>query len=143
MEPTRDDFEHWLFAMDDRLEQLPDFLPIDISTKMDYSPSSLSILEKWLLNQYDGVKKILENSEKQRLDVLGCYVGETLRKKLAGIWDIDLKDKKNAYYQIPVIKKQGCWTECPMTLVTAATDRRTGEYMIGVLNAIESQYPIG
>jgi hypothetical protein len=41
MTATRDDFEHWLFEMDDHLEKFICVLPTDVSTKMDYSADSL------------------------------------------------------------------------------------------------------
>lgn len=141
MTATRDDFEHWLFEMDDRLEEfISGALPPTLSTKMDYSPDSLYLLEEWLLTRYGNVDEILKESEKQMLDMLACYVGETLRKNVGGTWNIDLKNKENVYYRMPVIEKQGCWTECPVTLVTASTDRRSGSFMAGVLNSIVSRY---
>lgn len=129
--------------MDDRLEELPRVLPTDVSTKLDHTLASLYPLEEWVLKKYASVQEILRESEKVLLDILACYVGETFRKNLGGIWSIELKDKKFIFYQLPVVKKQGCWTECPLSLVTASTDRRSGTYMAGVLQAIASQYPAG
>lgn len=142
MTATRADFEHWLFEMDDRLEEFVSVLPSTLSTQMDYSADSLSLLEEWLLTKYGSVDEILKESEKQMLDMLARYVGETLRKNVGGIWNIDLKNKKNVYYRMPVIEKQGNWTECPVTLVTASTDRRSGNFMTGVLNSIASRYGV-
>jgi hypothetical protein len=140
MPSTRDDFEHWLFEMDDRLEEFVGVLPTDISSKMDYSAESLSVLEGWLMTQYESVNDILKESEKPMLDMVTRYVGETLRKNLGGVWNIDLKNKKNVFYRMPVIEKQGSWTECPVTLVTASTDRRNGSFIAGVLNSIARRY---
>lgn len=137
---TRDDFEDWLFEMYDRIDEFVSMLPPHIASKMDYSPGSLSVLEGWLMTQYANVNDILKESEKPKLDMLARYVGETLRKNVGGIWNIDLKNKRNVYYRIPVIEKKGIWTECPITLVTASTDRRTGHFIEGVLNAIARQY---
>ena len=81
MASTRDDFEHWLFEMDDRLEEFVSVLPTDISTKMDYSAESLSVLEGWLMTQDESVNDILKESEKPMLDMVTRYVGETLRKQ--------------------------------------------------------------
>lgn len=140
MPDTRDDFEHWLFEMDDRLEQFLRDLPTHIGSKMDYSAESLSVLEDWLMTRYQSVNDILKESEKLMLDMLSRYVGESLRKNLGGIWSIDLKNKKSVYYRIPVIEKKGSWTECPVTLVTASMDRRTGVFIVGVLNSIARRY---
>ncbi|MBN8602803.1 MAG: hypothetical protein J0M26_17335 [Planctomycetes bacterium] len=140
MTATRDDFEHWLFEMDDHLKKFIDILPTDISSKLDYSTGSLSFLEGWLLSKYGSVNEILKESEKQTLDMVARYVGETFRKNLGGIWNIDLKNKKNVFYRMPVIEKLGSWTQCPITLVTASLDRRSGSFMTGVLNSIASRY---
>lgn len=140
MTATRDDFEHWLFEMDDHLKEFIDILPTDISSKLDYSTGSLSFLEGWLLSKYGSVNEILKESEKQTLDMVARYVGETFRKNLGGIWNIDLKNKKNVFYRMPVIEKLGSWTQCPITLVTASLDRRSGSFMTGVLNSIASRY---
>jgi hypothetical protein len=139
---TRDDFEQWLFEMDDRLDKFIGIVPRNASMKMDYSVESLSLLENWLLTKYRSVNEILKESEKQILDMVARYVGETLRKNLGGIWTIDLNNETSVYYQMPVIEKQGCWTECPVTLVTASTDRRSGSYMAGVLNSIASRHGV-
>ena len=37
------------------------------------------------------------------LDYLTIYIGETFRKHIGGKWFIDLKNKKNAYYSMPVL----------------------------------------
>lgn len=130
----RADFESWLFQMDDRLAEFIDELPSDIGRQMDFSLDSLTILEGWLLEQYGSTDEILEASQMQRLDDIARYVGETLRKNLGGIWNIDLKNKRNVYYKIPVIEKQGAWTECPVSLVTAAMEDRSGSFIVGVLD---------
>ncbi|WP_437192851.1 hypothetical protein [Planctomicrobium sp. SH527] len=140
MTATRDHFEFWLFEMDDCLAEFICSLPTDISAKLDYSADSLSILETWLLSQYENVHEILKDPEKLTLDMAARYVGETFRKKLGGIWNIDLKNKKNVYYRMPVIERSGSWIECPITLVTASTDRRSGNFMAGVLNSLASRY---
>ena len=142
MSLTRDDFEQWLFEMDERLDEFIGNVPRNVSMKMDYSVESLSLLENWLLTKYRSNNEILKDSEKQLLDMVARYVGEALRKNLGGVWNIDLKNKSSVYYELPVIEKQGCWTECPVTLVTASIDRRSGNYMAGVLNSIVSRYGV-
>ncbi len=136
MPSKRDDFEQWLFEMDDRLDAFVKALPTDISTNMDYSAKSLSILEGWLMTRYESVNDILKEAEKLMLDMASRYVGETLRKNLGGVWNIDLRNKKNVFYRLPVIENQGSWTECPVTLVTASMDRRSGAFMLGVVTSL-------
>lgn len=136
MATTRDDFEYWLFEMDENLSLLMASLPADVSEKLDYSVESLAILERWLLASYSSLGEILNKSEKGTLDRLSRYVGETIRKNLGGIWNIDLTNSKNVYFGIPVVEQKGVWTECPVSLVTAATDRRKGDYVQGVLKSM-------
>ena len=143
MGATRDDFEHWLFEMDDRLGDLVNALPADVSAKMDYSADSLSLLEGWLLENYRSSDDILQEPHKRTLDMLARYVGETFRKALGGIWSIDLENRRSVYYRMPVVEKSGCWVECPLSLVTASVDRRTGRFMVGVLNSIAARYGVG
>jgi hypothetical protein len=136
MATTRDDFEYWLFEMDDKLALLMANLPAELSEKLDYSVGSLTLLERWLLNTYPSVGDVLRESEKQTLDQLSRYVGETIRRNLGGIWNIDLKNKKNIYFGIPVVEQKGTWTECPVSMVTAATDRQKGDYMESILKSM-------
>ncbi len=133
---TRDDFEYWLFVMDDKLGLLFGNLPVEVSGNLDYSVTSLTLLENWLLKSYPSVGDILKETEKDILDQLSRYVGETIRKNLGGIWNIDLIDKKNAYFGIPVVQRKGVWSECPVSMVTAATDRKKGDYMESIVNSM-------
>lgn len=130
---TRDDFELWLVEMDDRLEALWQDLPPSLSDQLDYSLASLTALEAWILDRYPSLQELRAPAEKERLDQLAIYVGETLRKNAGGIWDIDLENSRNAYFRMPVICKERVFTECPVTLVTACTDRRTGTYIAKVV----------
>lgn len=131
---TRDDFEYWLFAMSDRLDDLFAQLPKEVSRSLDYTVVSLNTLEAWILEHYPSMAALLALEEKETLDALGSYIGETLRKQAGGKWDIDLTNPKNAYYLKPVIVQAGIFTECPLTLATACTDRRTGHYISGVVS---------
>jgi hypothetical protein len=134
----RDDFEYWLFKMDDRLEALFNTVPENVAADLDYSPPSLSTLEQWLLSAFPDVESILADEHQELLDDLSRYVGETVRKALGGKWNIDLERPENAYFQIPVVEVEGSWSACPVTLVTASLDRRRGDFMETVLrNYIE------
>src|SRR4051812_25371983 len=113
---TRDDFEHWIVAIDDRLSSFVARLPTDISGKLDYSVKSLSVLEGWVLISYPSINDFLKAQEKTLLDQMSCYVGETIRKNAGGKWTIDLVNKTNAYFGMPVIEKKGRWVECPVTV---------------------------
>ena len=132
---TRDDFEAWLMFLDDCISQLIGYLPNDVSARLDFTPESLVPLESWLLATYDSPALILERSEVWVLDRCTRYVGEVLRINSGGVWDIDLVNEDNTFFGLPVVKK-GRWVDCPASLVTAALDRRQGNYMKRVIEKL-------
>ena len=119
--------------MDDRLSILKGDLPVDIANTLGFSVESLTRLERWLLAEYSSVQSLMTDSEKNILDQLSRYVEEIFQKHLGGCWNIDIVNNKNAYYGIPVIERQGTWTECPVSLVTGAVDRRKRNDIVGIL----------
>ena len=129
---TRYDFENWLASMDDCLEQFIAQFPQKEQVLLDYSPSSLDAVEAWILRTYSDADAMLASSERQAVNRAACYIGETFRKVLRGKWDIRLDDPTFAYYSIPIITGASD-PECPLSLVTAAADRRTGTYLRMVL----------
>lgn len=135
---TNDDFQLWIFNMDDRLEWLRKTLPAELIGRLDYSVESLALLESWILQRYESIEDIKQATEIQLTDALASYVGETFRKQIGGHWDIDLENKQNAYYGLPVITgfEEKPTPVCPLTLVTASTDRRTGTFISGVLERL-------
>src|SRR5262245_56127796 len=136
---TRDDFEGWLMFMDDTIRQLLDELPPAVSRQLDFTLDSLSTLESWLLNKYPSTEAVLQPSENWFLDRISRYVGETIRRNAGGEWDIDTKNKADVYYRLPVVKKEGKWIECPASLVTAAADRRQGDYIQTIVQSLTKQ----
>jgi hypothetical protein len=128
----RQQFEEWLVGMDDKLDLLRDEVPKEVADKMDYSPESLSALERWLLSAYGSVDKVVQ-SDKYLLDRLSCYVGETFRKNTGGIWTIDYSDQDSVYYGLPVLQREGKAPRCPLSVLTASLDRHTGSYMEGII----------
>ena len=70
------------------------------------------------------------------LDYLTIYIGETFRKYIGGKWFIDLKNKKNAFYGMPVVTDP--WYrlvvyKAPMTFATACIARQKGDYISTIL----------
>lgn len=82
-------------------------------------------------------------NDTKMLDYLTVYIGETFRKHIGGKWYIDLKNKKNAYYSIPVLTSPDYRGEryiASMTFATACIHRKKGDYISTILrNCIESQ----
>lgn len=131
---TRDDFEHWLFIMDDELTALFNLLPSDFTAKLDYSIESLIELESWILNRFDSLESVTAPENMLVLDYLSRYVGEVIRRTVGGKWDIELDDVDDAFYRLPVLVHEKYGRECPVTLVSASVDRRKGDYIYKVAN---------
>jgi hypothetical protein len=129
---TPDDFEVWVIHMDDALAEFFDRLPEDVRRDLDYSPRSLDVLERWLLEHYAGPKDLLVPAESRNLDGVARYIGETFRKNIGGHWTIDLDNPKNAYFGVPVLTDPRS-PVAPFNLTTASTHRRKGTYLRTVL----------
>lgn len=131
----RDDFQYWLADMDDAIERFLGILPTALSQRLDSSPGSLDVLEAWILERYTSTQAMLAPSESRIVDGLARYVGETFRKAVGGRWEIRLDDPSYVFYGKPQLT--GFWEDptpvCPLPLVTACADRRSGKFLAGVL----------
>jgi hypothetical protein len=130
----RDDFETWLFSIDDELEEFLQSVSTDFAEKLNYSLDSLLEIEAYILEQYDSIDEIMKASNKRALDRLSIYVGESIRKSIGGNWDIELDDSEDVFYKLPVLRHPKFGTECPLTLVTACIDRKKGDYIYKIAN---------
>lgn len=138
---TRDEFDTWVFQMDDVLDEFLAGLPAAVSTQLDYSLDSLDVLEKWILENYPSVKDLEKEDAVLPSDSFARYIGETVQKNLGGYWDIDLENDKNPYYNLPVIVeyKENASPICPHKLVAEAAALKKGTYMKSVLKTIQSE----
>jgi hypothetical protein len=136
---VRDHFDDWLIDMDDAIDRFLNALPGNVRERLDFSPESLDVLERWLLERYPSLDAALAESEKDTLDGAARYVGETYRRTLGGRWDIELDDPKDVNYRLPVLTgfKGEYSRQSPVTLVTASLDRRAGSYLRTVLQNIQ------
>lgn len=132
---TRDDFDYWVFEMDDALEHFLSHFSPKTRVKLDYTAASLTILESWIMETYSSTEAMLEQKEVQRVDGAARYLGETYRKVLGGYWDIRLEDPEYVFYGLPILTgfAEHMDSECPFSLITASADRRTGYYLRTVL----------
>ena len=137
-----EDFQSWLFEMDDALERFLSLLPSHLRPALDFSPGSLDVLEQWILERYAGVSEILEPGEALILDGLARYVGETFREQLGGYWQIRFDNPKDAHYGLPELTgfSPRPTPLSPHSLVTASTDRRSGNYISTVLANVKKRY---
>jgi hypothetical protein len=131
IEELNDQFEFWLMDMDGAIERFRRTLPLADRGKLDYSAESLAFVEAIALSAYHGVHEATGPSEAQRIDQFARYVGEVFRKNLGGKWIIDYSDPKNAFFGMPQLSGlTGQQTQlCPLTLVTASLNRRTGRFL--------------
>lgn len=129
-----DAFGYWVFQNPDIIEEFKNSLPIEISDQLDYSIESLNALESWLTKNFTTVDKLVSFVNISVLDGSARYVGRVFLAHLEGKWGIDIHDKDNIYYGLPVIESR-IGATCPLSLVSACIDRRTGHFISDVLRA--------
>ena len=131
---TQEDFQEWIFYISDKMDYFTEEFAKEQSLTLDYSMESLDVLEVWILNHFDDAKELI--AEGQLLDYLTIYIGETFRKYIGGKWFIDLENKKNAYFSMPVLTDpsyKGVVYKTPMTYATACISRKKGNYISTIL----------
>jgi hypothetical protein len=121
-----DRYEAWLAAMDDQLERLRARMP-----SLDGTPASVAALEAWLLERFPTYDHTRSPDAVDDLDLAARYVGEVLRVRGGMRWKFQ-DNPDLAYFDLPVVS-DGSSTLCPLTLVTASTDRRTGDYLTRIV----------
>ena len=135
---TLDDFDAWLTAMDDVIDEFLTGLPEDVRVRLDYSPESLDVLEAWLLHNYES-PAALQAADAAMLDGPARYLGETMRRNLGGKWTINLERPDVVFFGLPILTDVRGATApmSPYSLTTAALDRRTGKYLRTILENIQ------
>ena len=131
---TQDDFEDWIILIDFKMDYFTGEFVKEQNLKLDYSIESLDELEGWILANYKEVNDLI--ADRKMLDYLTVYVGETIRKNLGGKWVIDLENKENVFYSMPVVinpDRRRAPHLCPLTLSTASIDRQKGKFISTVV----------
>ena len=131
---TQDDFEEQLILIDFKMDYFTGEFANEQKLKLDYSIQSLDEIEGWILDNYKEIKDLTNDSK--MLDYLTIYIGETFRKYIGGKWFIDLKNKKNAYYGMPVLTDPSYKYDryaATMTFATACIARQKGDYISTIL----------
>ncbi len=146
MSYTQDNFQEWIFFIDNKMDYFTEEFAKENNLDLDYSIQSLDILEKWIINTYPTINTLRE--DEKILDLLTIYIGETFRKHIGGKWFMDLDDKENAYYHMPVLKSpnyKGEIYKAPRTFATACIPRKKGNYISTILknNMEDMNIPFG
>lgn len=131
---TKENFEEWIILIPFKMEYFTDTFAGENNLKLDYSIESLDELEKWILSNYKKVNDLIE--DRKTLDYMTVYIGETFRKYIGGKWYIDLKNKKNVFYSMPVLTSpeyKGITCQSPMIYATASIDRQKGDHISTIL----------
>ena len=120
--------------MDEYVDDFVSVLPQEKREKLDYSPESLDVVERWLLKRYpsnQARKEALRNEQEDKQLYMGamCYVGETFRKNWGGIWNVHLNEPDYLYGILPVIEQKSGGVLCPAYLMSRAIDTRAGELL--------------
>jgi hypothetical protein len=134
-------FQYWLADMDHALERFMSALPKSLRDRLDYSPQSLNWLEAWYLTQFPTFEATRDRAASSVLDACARYVGETIRRRVGGTWFVSFADHRNAFHGLPQLGNAPAYRAqcCPLTLVTAAADRRTGNYWSSVVAKMDER----
>lgn len=131
---TQENFQDWIFFISDKMEYFTGEFAQENGLTLDYSIKSLDEIERWILANFKHHNDLI--AEKKLLDHITIYIGETFRKHIGGKWYIDLENKKNAYYSMPVLTDPAYIGEryvASMTYATACISRQKGNYISTIL----------
>ena len=131
---TQENFQDWIFFISDKMEYFTGEFAQENGLTLDYSIKSLDEIEGWILANFKHHNDLI--AEKKLLDYITIYIGETFRKYIGGKWYIDLENKKNAYYSMPVLTDPAYIGEryvASMTYATACISRQKGNYISTIL----------
>lgn len=134
MSYTKENFQDWILLIDTKMDSFTSEFARENNLTLNYSIKSLDELENWILSKFQSIFQL--KYKPKLLDLLTIYIGETFRKHIGGKWYIDLKDKKNAYYQMPVLTSSNYRGEvciAPLTFATACIVRKKGNYISTIL----------
>jgi hypothetical protein len=132
-----DQFQIWLTEMDDAIARFTASVPSDVRQKLDGTDASLNALEQWLLSNYASPAQAVSKSQSATVDGAARYFGEIIGLATNSKWLIDLEDADSAFFRIPVLKGGTLKAPlCPLTTITASTDRRTGKFLSTILNNV-------
>lgn len=136
---SREEFQTWL-AVD---LEVRDELYAMMGRELDVDVASLDVLETFLLERYSSPEPITALDQRGVADAAARHVGIVLMLNVDdAVWDIDLDRPDNVYYRLPLIVFRGGEQECPLTMVLACLDRRTGTYLRALVENYQEDYNV-
>jgi hypothetical protein len=134
---SRLEFETWLANDLEVRDELAELMGGDPGIGF----ASLDTLEAFLLRRYQAPEDALRLDQRGVLDAAARHAGLVMILGIDGAaWDINLTDEDDVYYRLPVVQIADGPAECPLSLVTAALDRRTGDYLRTVEQNLADEY---
>jgi hypothetical protein len=134
---SRAELDTWIATIEDAREELEALMKCELGVDLE----TLDLLERYLVGRYKSIKAALALDQRAVIDAAARIAGVTLVLAVDGArWNIDLDDPANVYYRLPVIVMPDGMQECPITMVTAALDRRTGTFLRGIVEGFAEQY---
>lgn len=129
-EERYDTFIEWTTFTEDRINQWKKNIPNEVSSKLDGSPESLLILEKFLLDNYT-LEDQKDKEKRPSLDAIVSYVGDLIRKNIPEtVWKIELEDETNLFYNLPYLVFKLGVPLSPHNLVQDALAEKKGSVML-------------
>ena len=127
----------WLTVEVEVRHELEELMGLDLGV----SEHSLDTLEAFLLRRYRTPEEATTLEQRSVLDAAARHVGLILILTIEGTrWDVILDDPDHVYYRLPVVRFPDGTTECPLTAVTAALDRRTGSFLREFVEGYQELY---
>ena len=134
MAHSKENFKEWISCIPDKMDRFTHEFAGNNHLILDYTMASLNDLERWILDNFNDHNDLI--AQKELLDHLTIYIGQTFKKYIGGKWFIDLENKKNVYYSMPVLTDETYIGEtfvAPMTFATACISRNKGNYISTIL----------
>lgn len=132
---SREEFQVWLardLEVRDELYEL-------VGAELPPGPESLDALEAFLLRRYPGPAAAVTLEQRGVTDAAARHVGLVFVLNIDdAVWDIETDDDGRLFYRLPVIRFGDGEEDCPLTMVTAALDRRTGTYLRDVFGSYQA-----
>ena len=131
---SKDDFQEWIFCISDKMDYLTNEFAEEHKLSLDLSIKSLDELEEWIIDNFSTIDDLRNNQK--ILDLLTVYIGQTFQKHIGGKWYMDLENKDNAYYHMPILTNpdyKGVKHKSPRTYAIASVDRRRGNHISTIL----------